>query len=127
VVSFKLVVADPETGRCTQLEVKEPAARALLGLKIGDELSGELVGLKGRLRITGGSDASGAPMRPDVQGPGRRYVLLSGPPGFRPTREGERRRKLVHGNTISEDIVQINAVLVKKEGRRREARAAQAA
>lgn len=108
------------------MEVKEPAARALLGLRIGDEVSGELVGVKGRLRITGGSDISGTPMRPDVQGPGRRYVLLSGPPGFRPLKKGERRRKLVHGNTISEDIVQINAVLVKKEAKRREARAAQA-
>jgi small subunit ribosomal protein S6e len=40
--------------------------------------------------------------------------LLSGPPGFHPRKKGERRRKTVRGNTISEDIVQINTKIVKK-------------
>ncbi|MEN3035696.1 MAG: S6e family ribosomal protein, partial [Candidatus Methanosuratincola sp.] len=36
-------------------------------------------------------------------------------PGFKPREDGERKRKLVRGNMITEDIVQINAVILKKE------------
>jgi small subunit ribosomal protein S6e len=39
-------------------------------------------------------------------------VLLSQGPGFRPKEDGERRRKLIRGDTISEDIVQINTVAI---------------
>ena len=40
--------------------------------------------------------------------------LLSGGIGFKPSRKGQRRRKTVRGNTISDDIVQINTIVVKK-------------
>lgn len=120
---FQLVLSDPRTRRAVKLEVKDPKSRALLGLRIGDVIDGSLIGIKGKIRITGGSDRSGTPMRPGVYGGVKKYVLLSGPPGFRPRRKGERRRKLVRGDTITPDIYQINAVLVegglpevKKEG-----------
>ncbi len=96
-----------------QVRVKDDKARPLIGLRIGDVFDGSIVGLKGvKLRITGGSDYSGFPMRPDIMGGVKKRVLLSGPPGFRPKRKGERRRKMVRGNTITEDIVQINTVIV---------------
>ncbi len=44
----------------------------------------------------------------------KKALLLSGPPGFHPKNKGERRRKYVRGNTITEDIVQINTKLVKE-------------
>jgi small subunit ribosomal protein S6e len=66
------------------------------------------------LKITGGSDKDGFPMHPDVEGIGRKRILLTGPPGFHPRLKGERRRKTVRGNTISEDIVQINCKIVKR-------------
>ncbi len=92
-----------------QIRVNDARTQALLGLKIGDEIDGSLVGLKGyKLVITGGSDISGFPMRPDIPGPVKKGVLLSGPPGFHPRERGERRRKTVRGNTIAPDIVQIN-------------------
>jgi small subunit ribosomal protein S6e len=112
VPTYLLVIADPSTGRARQVEVKDPVARALTGLKIGDVVDGSLLGIRGRLRITGGSDIAGIPMRPDVMGPVKRYVLLSGPPGYHPPTRGMRRRRLVRGNVITEDIRQINAVLV---------------
>lgn len=88
----------------------------LIGLKIGDVFDAALAGLPGlKLRITGGSDSSGFPMRPDLPGPVKKKVLLSGPPGFHPWEKGERRRKMVRGNTISEDTVQINTVIVYSE------------
>jgi small subunit ribosomal protein S6e len=92
-----------------QIRINDARTQALLGLKIGDEIDGGLVGLKGyKLVITGGSDISGFPMRPDIPGPVKKRVLLSGPPGFHPKEKGERRRKTVRGNTIAPDIVQIN-------------------
>ncbi|MHA1469026.1 MAG: S6e family ribosomal protein, partial [Candidatus Asgardarchaeia archaeon] len=68
-----------------------------------------------KLQITGGSDIAGFPMRADIEGPIKKYILLSGGVGFRPRRKGERRRKLVRGNTISEDIVQINMKIIYPE------------
>jgi len=112
---FQLVLSDPKTRRAVKLEIKDPKSSVLLGLKIGDVIDGEPLGIKGKIKITGGSDRAGIPMRPDVHGPGKKYVLLSSGPGFRPKKKGERRRKLVRGNVISEEIYQVNAVLVEGE------------
>ncbi|MEM5794569.1 MAG: 30S ribosomal protein S6e [Candidatus Aenigmatarchaeota archaeon] len=113
--AFKFVVADPETRKTYQVEVEKNKALGLIGKKIGDEFNGEILGLIGyTLKITGGTDKDGFPMHPDVKGMGRKKVLLSSPPCFHPTKKGERRRKTVRGNTISEDIVQINCKIVKR-------------
>lgn len=111
---FKVVVADPSTGKSYQLEAREPAARRLVGLRIGDKFDGEVVGLPGyELQITGGTDVDGFPMRADIAGPGRASVLLASGPGFKPRRRGERRRKRVRGRVISDAIVQVNAKIAK--------------
>ena len=113
--TFKIVVNDPETRRSFQIEVEKSKAAGLIGKKIGEEFNGEIIGLPGYvLQITGGTDKDGFPMHPSVEGMGRRKILLSGPPCFHPRRKGERRRKTVRGNTISEDIAQINAKIIKK-------------
>ncbi|MEM1849848.1 MAG: 30S ribosomal protein S6e [Desulfurococcaceae archaeon] len=92
-----------------QIRVNDDRTNSFLGLKIGDEVSGEVLGLKNvKLVITGGSDISGFPMRPDIPGPVKKRALVSRPPGFHPKEEGERRRKTTRGNTIASDIVQIN-------------------
>ena len=114
---FKIVISDPETRKSYQLEIEKSKAGFLVGKKIGDEIDGNLLGLAGyKLKITGGTDKDGFPMHPSVHGPGRKRVLLSGPPGFHPTKKGERRRKTVRGNTISFDIVQINCKIIQKGG-----------
>jgi len=114
--SFKIVISDPKTGKAEQVEVSGEQALRLIGHKIGDIIDGALVGKPGiKLRITGGSGRAGEPMRPDIQGARKGYFLLSGPPGYWPKEKGERRRRFVRGNTISEDIVQINAVIVYEE------------
>ncbi|XRO74813.1 30S ribosomal protein S6e [Methanocaldococcus sp. 28A] len=107
----KFVVADPKTGRCYQIEADNTS---LVGKKIGETFDGKILGLEGyKLQITGGTDSSGFPMRPDIHGSRKVRVLLSAPPGFRPKRKGERRRKTVRGNTIAPDIVQINVKVVE--------------
>ena len=117
---FKVVISDPKTGKSKQIVVKDEKARALIDKKIGDIFNGELIGESGvQLKITGGSDYAGFPMRADIDGPIKKYLLLSGGVGFHPKRKGERRRKLVRGNTISEDIVQVNTVIVYPEETKR--------
>ncbi len=107
-------MSEPETKKSFQLEVEQDKA-ALVGKKIGDEFSGDMIGLPGySLKITGGTDKDGFPMHPSVEGMGKRKVLLSGAPGFHPKLKGQRKRKTVKGNTISQDIIQINCKVVKK-------------
>jgi len=111
---FKFVIGDPKTRKSYQVEIDQSKATGIIGKKIGEEFNGEIVGLPGyKLLITGGTDKDGFPMHPDVPGPGKHRILLSEPPCFHPRKKGERRRKTVRGNTISEDIVQINCKIVK--------------
>ncbi len=110
---FKLVVSDPKTKKTYQKEVSQKES-GLLNRKIGDRVKGDFLGLSGyEIEITGGSDKQGFPMRPNIQGVARKRVLLTGGPGFHPKRKGERRRKSVRGNVISQEIVQVNAKIVK--------------
>ncbi|QOJ78218.1 30S ribosomal protein S6e [Infirmifilum lucidum] len=112
---FKVVISDPSTGRAEQVELKGDQAARLIGLKIGDIIDGALVGKPGvKLQIRGGSGRAGEPMRPDIPGARKGYFLLSGPPGYWPKEKGERRRKYVRGNTITDDIVQINMVVLRE-------------
>jgi len=113
--AIKFVISEPETRKAYQLEVDQNKAMGLIGKKIGDEFDGGLIGLTGySLKITGGTDKDGFPMHPKVKGGGRKRVLLIGPPGFHPRLKGERKRKTVHGNTIAEDIFQVNVKVTKK-------------
>ena len=113
--TWKFVVSDPESRRAYQIEIDQSKALSLIGKKIGEEFNGDLIGLPGyTLKITGGTDKDGFPMHPKVEGMGRKKILLSSPPCFHPRKKGERRRKTVRGNTISEDIAQINCKIVKR-------------
>lgn len=112
-MAFKLVISEGEKSH--QVEVDQAQTKQLVGLKIGDEINASLVGLDGyKLKITGGSDKNGFPMKKDVDGPRRIRTLVSGGLGFNPQRDGQRRRKTVRGNTVSDDIVQINTIVTEK-------------
>ena len=109
-MAFKIVVSEKELSY--QLEVDN--AKQLNGLKIGEEFDGQIVGLDGyTLKITGGSDKNGFAMKKDVDGPRRIKSLLTGGVGYKPKGDGVKRRKTVRGNTIAEDIVQINTIVSK--------------
>jgi small subunit ribosomal protein S6e len=106
---FKAVINDPKTGRSFKRDITGSLANQLVGRRIGEEIDGLFVGLPGyKLRITGGSDKDGVPMRPDIPGPRRMRPLLSGGVGFHPRRPGVRKRKTVRGNAIGPDILQLN-------------------
>ncbi len=112
---FKFVISEPATRKSHQLAVAQDKAISIVGKKIGEEFSGDIIGLSGyTLQITGGTDKDGFAMYPSLNGPGRRKILLKGVPNFYPRLQGERRRKTVRGNTISQDLIQINVKVVKK-------------
>lgn len=107
--AFTVVVADPEDGTTFQHEIDGQDANRFLGRSIGESVDGEAVDLPGyTLKVTGGSDDAGRPMRGDVRGSALKEVLLTGGTGFRPERDGERRRITVRGSEISDETVQIN-------------------
>lgn len=109
-VEYKIDISQ-KSGTAQTFTVKEPESRTLLGLKVGAKVDASVVGLKGMVRITGGSDKAGFPMRSDVQGGVKAYVLLHKGKGFRSNEDGVRKRKLIRGNTITEEIYQVNGVL----------------
>jgi small subunit ribosomal protein S6e len=114
-LSFKLVISDPETGNAIQYELDDTKTNALVGKKVGDIVEGDVLGLPGyKLKITGGSDKSGFPIRPDVHGSGKRRILVRGPPGFRPKRKGIAKRKTVRGNELDLNISQVNMRIEEK-------------
>ena len=106
-VNFKLTVSDIK-GKSVTKELKDAESNPLLGLQIGSETDAAIVGLSGKLRITGGSDKSGVPMRGDFHSPARKYVLLTKGVGLKDTEKGLRKRKLIRGNMISDEIFQVN-------------------
>ena len=112
---FKLIVSDGATGKSTASEIEGARAQALIGRSLGETIDGSPLGIaQSRLLITGGCDKNGIPMRADVHGGVKKYIVLSSGPGFKPTRHGERRRKLVRGRTITDDTYQINFAVTKQ-------------
>ncbi len=112
---FKVIISDPETGTSKVVELEESRAAPLVGKRIGETFEGALVDMPAhKLQIVGGSDKDGVPMRPSVHGGVRRNVILSGGVGFNPKKPGERKRKAVRGNVITDEIVQVNTKIVEK-------------
>lgn len=109
---FKLVISDSK-GKSLSQELRDRSAQPLLGSKIGDILDSSIIGMnQGKIKITGGSDKSGTPMRQDIHGGVKKYVLLSKGVGMRNVIEGTRVRKLIRGNMITEEIFQLNCRLL---------------
>ena len=112
---FKLIVSHSD-GKSQVAEIEGPRAQPLVGKRIGESVDGTIAGLSGlTLQVTGGSDKDGFPMRADVHGGVKARVMLSGGVGFNPKEGGERRRKLVRGNVITEDIVQVNLKVAQEQ------------
>jgi len=112
---FKVIVSDPKGGKSKVVELEGARAVPLIGRKLGETVDGSVVGMSGKkLQVTGGSDKDGFPMRHNIHGGVRVSVIVSKSVGFHPQREGERQRKTLRGNVITEDIVQVNAKVVEK-------------
>jgi len=111
---FKTIIADPKSKMAYQKVLSEEKSNALVGKYIGEEIDGIFLDLPGyRLKITGGSDGSGVPMRGDISGNHRRRLLLTDSVGFTPVKDGQRKRKLIRGKNLSGDISQINLKVIE--------------
>jgi small subunit ribosomal protein S6e len=112
---FKIIVSDPQAGTSKVVELEEARANPFIGRRMGETLDGAVVDLPAyKVQLLGGSDKDGVPMRGDVHGGVRRQVVLSGGAGFSPHNKGERRRKTVRGNIITDEIVQINMKITER-------------
>ena len=99
--SFKAVVNDTNPkygGRAFSMEITGSNYNHFLGKKIGT-VDGMFVGegdqsLTGyRLEITGGSDLTGRPMRPDLDGSGVKSVLITAGIGYKGIRRSTKRAR----------------------------------
>lgn len=109
---FKFVISDKKHSGQVEKDQKDCP---ILGKKIGDTFSADFLGLDGyELQITGGSDKDGFPMRKDIEGLMRKRFIISKGIGFHADKEGLRKRRMLRGNSIGEDITQVNCKVVKQ-------------
>ncbi len=117
-MAIKIVIGC-KSGKCYQKELESNEAEALQGRKLGEEITGDAIGFPGaNLLITGGSDASGFPMRRDLPGTQKKKILTVKSTGFRGKLRGKRFdglkiKKTVAGNTIHNKTNQINLKVLK--------------
>ncbi len=112
------IVVGIKSGKSFNLEAKDDLAAVFLGKRIGDIVNVTPLGLKGyEVKITGGSDKQGFPMRKDAHIMGRTKALLTTrTAGYRPEKlsDGMRLRKTIVGDIINDAIAQINTIVVKE-------------
>ena len=120
---FKVIVSDPQTGTSKVVEIEETRAAPFIGRRLGETIDGSAVDLPAHtVQILGGSDKDGVPMLGNVHGGVRRRVVLTDGTGFAAKKKGERRRKTVRGNIITDEIVQINMKIVERPAKPAEAK-----
>ncbi len=125
---FKVIVSDPQAGTSKVVELEEARAALFIGRRLGETLDGSAVDLPAHtVQILGGSDKDGVPMIGNVHGGVRRRVVLTDGVGFNATKKGERRRKTVRGNIITDEIAQLNLKIVERPAKPAEAKVEQPA
>ncbi|KAJ8960629.1 hypothetical protein NQ318_013921 [Aromia moschata] len=116
---MKLNVSYPATG-CQKLfeVVDEHKIRIFYEKRMGQEVDADLLGDEWKgyvLKITGGNDKQGFPMKQGVLTNGRVRLLLSkGHSCYRPRRTGERKRKSVRGCIVDGNLSVLSLVIVRK-------------
>ena len=86
----------------------------LIGKKLGEIIKGESIGLSGcEFKITGGSDDSGFPMRPEINLAGKKKIYARKGIGIKTKYKGNFIRKTVAGNSVYQKTSQLNLAVVK--------------
>jgi small subunit ribosomal protein S6e len=131
-MAFKFNIGT-KSGKTFKLESDAPSLvdKPIRSVVKGEEISPDLAGYE--FEISGASDASGFTLMEDVPGVGLKGVILGYGKGMhkRPRREGKKKvsnfrpnglrmRKTVRGRIISNDVVQINLVVLKEGGKKLE-------
>ena len=116
---MKINIANPATALQKVLDIEdEKTLRAFYDKRIGQEVEGDCFGDEWKgyiLRITGGNDKQGFPMKQGVLSATRaRLLLTKGLSCYRPRRTGERKRKSVRGCIVGPDLAVMNLVVAKQ-------------
>ncbi|KAJ3302657.1 40S ribosomal protein S6 [Kappamyces sp. JEL0829] len=116
---MKLNLAYPVTGAQKSIEIDdERKLRIFYDKRMSQEVKADVLGdeFKGYvLKIKGGNDKQGFPMKQGVLLPHRVRLLLSkGHSCYRPRRTGERKRKSVRGCIVAQDISALSLVVTQK-------------
>ncbi|XP_046749173.1 40S ribosomal protein S6 [Diprion similis] len=116
---MKLNVSFPATGCQKLLEITdEHKLRVFYEKRMGAEVEADTLGDEWKgyvVRVAGGNDKQGFPMKQGVLTNGRVRLLLSkGHSCYRPRRDGERKRKSVRGCIVDANLSVLALVIVKK-------------
>ncbi|KAB0345622.1 hypothetical protein FD754_022548 [Muntiacus muntjak] len=116
---MKLKVSLPATGCQKLIEVDdERKLRTFYEKRMATEVAADALGEEWKgyvVRISGGNDRQGFPMKQGVLAHGRVRLLLSKRHScYRPRRTGERKRKSVWGRIVDANLSVLNLVTVKK-------------
>jgi small subunit ribosomal protein S6e len=108
---IKCTINNPKDGKSYTKTIEKGVVS---GRKIRDTVPGNLFGLTGyELKITGGSDDAGFPMRPEINTAARKKILVQNSIGVKVKKKGMLKRKTVRGNTVNEKTAQLNLVISK--------------
>lgn len=117
-----LIISDPAVGTSQRVEIEDAQLRNLVGTRIGQTIDGSVAGMQGyKLKFTGGTDKDGIPMRPDVHGSAKAHIVLSSGVGYKPRNNGEKKRKVVRGNTISTETSFLNFSIAEAPKKKKKA------
>ncbi|WP_411027113.1 S6e family ribosomal protein, partial [Salmonella sp. s54925] len=116
---MKLNISYPATGAQKIIEVEdERKLRNFYDKRMSQEVDAECLGDEWKgyvVRISGGNDKQGFPMKQGVMTNGRvRLLLAKGHSCYRPRRTGERKRKSVRGCIVDAHLSVLNLVIIKK-------------
>jgi len=116
---MKLNISFPATGCQKLLEIHdEHKLKQFYEKRMAAEVSAECLGDEWKgyvVRISGGNDKQGFPMKQGVLTTGRvRLLLGKGHSCYKPARSGERKRKSVRGCIVDSYLSVIHLVIVKK-------------
>jgi len=116
---MKLNISYPVTGQQKIIEIDdENKLRAFYDKRMSQEVNGEVLGEEFSgyiLKITGGNDKQGFPMKQGILTASRVKVLMKdGHSCFRERRDGERKRKSVRGCIVSSELSVLALKIVKK-------------
>merc|ERR1711909_133313 len=117
--TMKLNVSFPATGCQKLFEIDdEKKVRVFYEKRMGQEVEADSIGDEWKgyvVRIAGGNDKQGFPMKQGVLTNSRVRLLLSkGHSCYRPRRTGERKRKSVRGCVVDSNLSVLALVIVKK-------------
>lgn len=115
---MKINIAAPTTGMQKIIEIDdEKRLQNLYERRMAQEIQGDVLGDEFAgyyMRIAGGNDKQGFPMRQGILTNTRVRILCErGQKSYRPRRTGERKRKSIRGCIVGPDIAVLNLVVTK--------------